>query len=88
VRHKRTPEELAEPQPIMYRRNKSGQFLNSFGEDVTGLMLSSFPWNDDEQGEFEWKRGWTRFRQFYVDAVVLREEMSELIAERFVHVVV
>lgn len=92
MRHKCSPEELAEmaePRPIMYRRNKQGAFLNSLGENVTDRMASSFPWNDDESPEgFEWKRGWTRFRQFYVDDVILREEMPELIAARFTHVVV
>lgn len=73
----------------MYRRDKQGRFFNCFGEDVTGRMLSSFPWNDDESfGEFEWCGGWTRFHQFYVDDIVLREELPELIASRFTHVVV
>lgn len=88
MRHKSTPEEMAEPQPIMYRRNKLGRFFNYFGEDVTGRMLSSFPWKDDEQGEFEWKKGWTRFRHFYVDASLLPDDFPELIASRFTHVVV
>lgn len=80
---------MAEPQPVMYRRNRQGQFFNYFGEDVTTLKLSSFPWKGDENSEeFEWRVGWTRYRQFYVDAIVLREEMQELIAERFTHVVV
>lgn len=73
----------------MYRRDKSGQFFNYFGEDASGRLLSSFPWKDDEsEGDFEWRAGWTRYRQFYVDATMLRGEMKELIAERFVHVVV
>lgn len=92
MRHKRTPEELAEiaePRPVMYRRNKLGLFFNSNGEDVTGRLLSSFPWILDESAsEFEWKRGWTRLRDFYVDDVVLREEMPELIAARFLHALV
>lgn len=92
MRHRSTPEELAEiiePRPIMYRRDKEGRYVNSLGEDVTGRLLSSFPWNGDESGEpFEWRKGWTRFRHFYVDEIVLREEMPELIAMRFLHALV
>lgn len=88
MRDRRTPEELAEPLPIMYRRNKRGLFFSSRGENVTDRMLSSFPWTADADGEFEWKRGWTKFRQFYADDILTREEMENLINERLPHVVV
>lgn len=92
MRHRSTPEELAEiaePRPVIYRRDKQGMFFNSYGEDVTERMLSSFPWKDGESAEeFEWKRGWTRFRHFYVDDILLREEIPQLIATRFVHALV
>lgn len=88
MRERRTWEELAEPLPIMYRRNRRGLFFNCRGENVTDRMLSSFPWDKDADGEFEWKHGWTKFRQFYVDGILTREEMDELINERFPHVVV
>lgn len=92
MRHKSTPEELAEqrePRPVMYRRNIHGRFVNSLGEDVTERMLGSFPWKGNESGEeFEWRHNWTRFRNYYVDDSVLREEIRELIRSRFTHAVV
>lgn len=88
MRHRSTEEELAEPQPTMYRRNKGGMFFNALGDNVTGRRLSSFPWDEDEStDEFEWRVGWTRLCQFYVDASMLREEMKALVAERFPNVV-
>lgn len=87
--HRSSPEELleaVEPRPVMYRRSGAGLFFNSLGEDVTDRMLSSFPWSGDESVEmFEWRKGWTRFRHYYVDEIMLREEMPELIAARFTH---
>lgn len=71
--------------PIIYKRNPFGRYFNDQGEDVTGMMLSSFPWRGDEDGEFEWRLGWTRLRHFYVDDMLTREQAAEVINARFFH---
>lgn len=85
MRDRRTSEEVAGNRPVIYKRNNFGRYFNDRGEDVTAVMLSTFPWRDDEDGDFEWKRGWTRIQQFYVDDMLTRESVSELISTRFFH---
>lgn len=74
MRKRRSEKEMiAEQEPVMYH---SSQLCL-----VDGIR-SSFPkW--PKSGFFEWRNGWTRLGDFFADGYFLRDEMRELVHNRF-----
>ena len=74
MRERRRAEEMkAEPMPAMYR--KSQLHL------VDGLR-SSFPnWQGAQR--FDYRNGWTRLGDFFAEGYYLRDEMKELVHNRY-----
>jgi hypothetical protein len=74
MRKRRTEEEMtAEQRPLMYSkadlRHRDG-------------LRSSFP-NWAGSRRFDYRSGWTRLGDFFADGYFLREEMRELVHNRF-----
>jgi len=74
MRPRRTEEEMiAEPTPVMYQK---------IDLEHMDRLRGSFPdWTGAEQ--FDYRNGWTRLGDFYADGYFLREEMRELVHNRF-----
>ncbi len=74
MRNRRTTEEvIGDPYPLMY--SKSCLHL-------VDALRSSFPsW--DGMREFDWLYGWTRLGDYYADGYFSRDEMRELVHNRF-----
>ena len=74
MRKRRTEEEMiAERDPIMY--SKADLALEN-------RIRSSFP-NWQGSRPFDYRSGWTRLGDFFADGYFLREEMRELVHNRF-----
>ena len=74
MRQRRSEEQmLAEPSPVMY---EARQIALSDG------IRSSFPdWRGSKP--FDWRGGWTRLGNFFADGYFLRDEMRDLVHNRF-----
>lgn len=74
MRKRRSEEEIRDEQePIMYTKSQLRL--------VDGLR-SSFPsWR--RAGFFDWRAGWTKLGDYFADGVYLREEMRELVHNRY-----
>jgi hypothetical protein len=74
MRERRSEEDMqAEQTPIMYKKSQLRL--------VDGLR-SSFPgWRGSSS--FEFRNGWTRLGDFFAEGYYLREEMKELVHNRF-----
>lgn len=83
MRRRRTFEELtAEPLPIMYRSD-GRYFFNHLGDNVSGSLRSSFPFEPKETGELDYRNGWTRLGRYFADQYLTSGEMTDLVKERF-----
>ena len=64
---------IADPEPVMY--TKTHLYL-------CDSLRSSFPsWRGTAQ--FDYRNGWTRLGDFFADGYFTREEMRELVHNRF-----
>ena len=74
MRQRRTEEQMvAETSPIMYRKSDL---------HCQDRIRGSFPdW--DGAAHFDYRNGWTQMGEFYADGYFLREEMRELVHNRF-----
>jgi hypothetical protein len=74
MRPRRSEEELlTEPEPVMYSKSRLAL--------VDGIR-SSFPnWHGAQP--FDYRAGWTRMGDFFAEGYFLREEMRELVHNRF-----
>ena len=74
MRKRRSEEEMqAEPLPVMYTEE---QIVLQDG------IRSSFPdWRGSRR--FDYRNGWTRLESFFAEGYFVREEMRELVHNRF-----
>ena len=74
MRPRRSKEEMiAEPTPVMYTKSQIR---------LQDGIRSSFPrWGGAQH--FDYRNGWTRLRNFFADGYFLRDEMRELVHNRF-----
>ena len=74
MRARRSQEEMiAEPTPVMYTKS---QLVLRDG------LRSSFP-NWKGSSVFDYRNGWTRLGDYFADGYFLRDEMRELVHNRF-----
>lgn len=74
MRYRRTEEEmLAEPTPVMYSKSQIA---------LRDGVRSSFPsWRGSRP--FDFRNGWTRLGDFFAEGYFLRDEMRELVHNRY-----
>ena len=74
MRHRRTEEEIiAEPSPVMYSKGEL---------ELRDGIRSSFPsWRGSQR--FDYRNGWTRLETFFAEGYFVRDEMRELVHNRF-----
>lgn len=83
MRNRRTFEEMNPgASPVMYKTDGK-YFFDHLGDNVSGSLRSSFPFEPGDIGELDYRNGWTRLGKYFADDYLTIGEMIDLVKERF-----